>query len=84
MSGCDEGILEPIDPAMLPAARDGTPAADDLFPRALTECGMGSSFFSTVYAYHPARFPDAPPATMDDFFDLERSPAAAACAASPT
>ena len=74
VSGCDEGILEPIDPAMLPAARDGTPAADDFFPRALTECGMGSSFFSTVYAYHPARFPDAPPATMDDFFDLERFP----------
>ncbi len=74
VSGCDEGILEPIDPAMLPAAPDGTPAADDFFPAALTECAVGTSFFSTVYAYHSARFPEGPPSTIDDFFDLERFP----------
>ena len=74
VSGCDEGILEPIDFAMLPAGPDGTPAVDDFFPAALTECGVGTSFFSTVYAYHPARFADGPPTTIDDFFDLERFP----------
>jgi putative spermidine/putrescine transport system substrate-binding protein len=31
---CDEGVLEPIDMAILPAGADGTPAADD-FCRAL-------------------------------------------------
>ena len=29
---CDEGILEPIDAAMLTPAPDGTPAIDDFFP----------------------------------------------------
>ena len=74
VSGCDEGILEPIDPAMLPPGPDGTPATDDFFPGALTECGVGTSFFATVYAYHPARFPDGPPTTIEDFFDPRALP----------
>ena len=74
VSGCDEGLFEPIDHATLPSASDGTPAVDDFFPAALTECGVGMSFFSTIYAYHRTRFPDEAPATMDDFFDLERFP----------
>lgn len=32
---CDEGLLEPIDPAMLPAAPDGTPATEDFVPGAI-------------------------------------------------
>ena len=72
--GCDEGLLEFIAVEDLPPAADGTPAADDFFPGTLTDCGMGTIFFSAVYAYHPQHFADAKPETIEDFFDLERFP----------
>ena len=72
--GCDEGLLEFIAVQDLPPGPDGTPAEGDFFPGTLTDCGMGTIFFSTVYAYHPERFPDERPTTIDDFFDLERFP----------
>ena len=34
---CDEGVLEPIDAAALPAGADGTPAADDFLAGAVTD-----------------------------------------------
>ena len=71
---CDEGLLEFIDPGMLPPAPDGTPAEEDFAPGALTDCGVGGVVWSTIYAYDAARFPGAPPTTMDDFFDLDRFP----------
>ncbi len=72
--GCDEGLLEFIEIEALPPAADGTSAAEDFFPGTLTDCGMGTIFFSSVYAYHPQHFPAAKPATIEDFFDLERFP----------
>jgi hypothetical protein len=39
---CDEGLLEPIDMAKLPASPDGTSAADDFLPGAVTECAVAS------------------------------------------
>ena len=72
--GCDDGLLEPVDPAMLEPAADGTPAEEDFAPQTLTECGVGTNFYSTIYAYDRTRFPDDAPATMADFFDLERFP----------
>ena len=72
--GCDDGLLEPIDIDDLPAGPDGTPAADDFVAEAQTECGVGNLYWSTVYAYNEANFPGAKPATMADFFDLERFP----------
>ncbi|MRX50575.1 extracellular solute-binding protein [Paracoccus sp. S-4012] len=71
---CDEGLIEPIDPALLPAAADGTPAADDYLPGALHECGVAIMVWSTVIAYDTEAFPDAAPATVADFFDLETFP----------
>ena len=35
--GCDEGLLEEIDPSILPAGADGTPAIDDFIPGAISE-----------------------------------------------
>ncbi len=67
MRGCEEGLLE-----RLPADLFADPA--DFPPGALTECAAGTVFYSTVYAYHPDRFPGEKPATVDDFFDLERFP----------
>ncbi|MDK8875445.1 ABC transporter substrate-binding protein [Paracoccus sp. SSJ] len=71
---CDEGLLEEIDPAAFPPAPDGTPAVDDFLPGALTECAVASMVFSTVYGYDTNRFPDEKPATIADFFDVEKFP----------
>jgi putative spermidine/putrescine transport system substrate-binding protein len=72
--GCDEGILEPIDPSILPPAPDGTPATEDFIPGTLVECGVGLIVWSTVYAYDTTKFPGEKPATIADFFDTKRFP----------
>src|SRR5262245_32923262 len=36
--GCDDGLFESLSDLKLPAATDGTPAADDFLPGPLTEC----------------------------------------------
>lgn len=71
---CDEGLLEEIDPAILVAAEDGTPAADDFIEGAVTDCFVATDVYSMVLAYDDSRFPDAKPATPADFFDLEKFP----------
>ena len=72
--GCDEGLLEFIDPGDLPPGADGRSVEEDFVSGTLTDCGMGTIFFSSIYAFHPQHFPDAKPATIEDFFDLERFP----------
>ena len=72
--GCDEGLLEFIDPGDLPRGADGSSVEEDFVPGTLTDCGVGIIFFSSIYAYDPQHFPDARPATIEDFFDLERFP----------
>lgn len=71
---CDEGLLEEIDPAILVAAEDGTPAAEDFIEGAVTECFVATDVYSMVLAYDASKFPDAKPSTPADFFDLERFP----------
>ncbi len=71
--GCDEGLFEEFDSAILPAAPDGTPAEEDFLEGTLGECAVGSVVWSTAYAYNPARL-SPPPATIRDFFDLEKFP----------
>jgi putative spermidine/putrescine transport system substrate-binding protein len=70
---CDEGMLEPIDHAILPAGVDGMPAADDFLPGALTECGVANIVFSTIFAYDASKMPEGP-TTIADFFNLEKFP----------
>ena len=72
--GCDEGLLEFIDPGDLPPGADGSSVEDDFVTGTLTDCGMGTIFFSSIYAYDPRHFAGAKPATIEDFFDLERFP----------
>ncbi|PLX38540.1 MAG: spermidine/putrescine ABC transporter substrate-binding protein [Hyphomicrobiales bacterium] len=71
---CDEGLLEPIDAAMLPAAPDGTPATEDFIKGALTDCAVANIVWSTVYAYDASKFADGGPKTMADFFDTKKFP----------
>lgn len=70
---CDEGLLEVIDPSILPAGADGTPAMDDFLPGHVTDCTVATIVFSTVFAYDTTKFAKGP-TTMADFFDMEKFP----------
>ena len=72
VAACRQGLLEPIDAAMLPAAPNGTPAADDFVPRAIGPCWVASVVYSQVIAYRPHGFGGAEPSTLADFFDVKR------------
>ncbi len=74
LRGCEEGLLEVLPPDVAGPGLDGTLAAEDFPPGTLTECGVAVVFYSTLYAYHPDRFPGEKPSTIGDFFDLERFP----------
>jgi putative spermidine/putrescine transport system substrate-binding protein len=71
---CDEGMLEPIGMDALPAGADGTPAADDFLPGAVTDCAVSTIVFSTVYGYDDSKIGDVKPTTMADFFDTTKFP----------
>lgn len=71
---CDEGLIEPIDPAVLEAGADGTAAEDDYLPHALNECATAIMVWATVIAYDSGVFADNAPTTVADFFDLEAFP----------
>lgn len=70
---CDEGLLEPIDAAMLPAAPDGTPAAEDFIDGALSDCAVASIVWSTAVAYNSKNVSMAP-VSIADFFDTAKIP----------
>ena len=70
---CDDGMLEPIDAASLPAGADGTPAMEDFLPGAVTDCAVSTIVFSTVFAYDTTKFPVGP-TSIADFFDLGKFP----------
>ncbi len=72
--GCREGLLEKIDAGTLPAGHDGTPAAKDFIPGALTECGVGQTVWATVVAYDNKRFGSDRPSRLADFFDVQKFP----------
>ncbi len=72
--GCEEGLLEPLDPSMWPPGADGTPAEEDFLPGTLTECGVGAEFYATVIAYNRDRINGPEPTALEAFFDLERYP----------
>ena len=72
--GCDEGLLEYVEIDSLPAGADGTPPAEDFVEGTVTDCGPATIFYSTVYAYNDENIEGEKPATMADFFDLEKFP----------
>ena len=73
MRGCDEGLLEEIDPSILPDGTDGTPAADDFIEGAINDCAVANIVWSTIFAYDKAVLAEGPTA-LADFFDLEKFP----------
>ncbi len=70
---CDEGLLEPIDIASLPAGADGTAAADDFLPGAVTDCGVSTDIWANIFAYDTTKLTTAP-TVVADFFDMEKFP----------
>lgn len=70
---CDEGLLETIDPSILPAGADGTPAEQDFIEGTLHECAVANIVWTTIFAYDSSKIADGP-TTMADFFDLEKFP----------
>jgi len=71
---CDEGMLEPIDAASLPAGNDGVAATEDFLEGAITECGVSTDIWANVYGYDTTKFAGDAPTTAADFFDLEKFP----------
>ncbi len=70
---CEEGLLEPIDPDVLPAAPDGTPATEDFINVSLMPCGVGNVVGSTVISYSRDHLKKGPE-NLEDFFDLKQFP----------
>ncbi|MBR8220736.1 polyamine ABC transporter substrate-binding protein [Burkholderia ambifaria] len=71
---CDEGLLEKINPASLPAATTGTAAKSDFMPGGLSDCLVGNVAWSTVITYNKNAFKGGEPTKIADFFDLKRFP----------
>merc|ERR1711978_497163 len=66
--------VEPIDPALIVAGADGTPAADDFLPGGLSECFVATDVYSTVIGYDAQAIGPARPTSIIDFFDLQKFP----------
>jgi putative spermidine/putrescine transport system substrate-binding protein len=64
--GCDEGLFEPLDPAMF-----GNP--DDFVPGTIQPCGVGFFVWSTVLAYNADKLASAPQGWAD-FWDVKKFP----------
>ena len=69
IQGCREGLLEKIDHSVL-----GKSAVEDFYPVALQDCAVGENINAMVVAYVPDQLSAEKPATLADFFDVERFP----------
>ena len=70
-----EGMLEPIPSSILTVGANGDPALKDFYPEALSnEYGVGTIFWSVMFAYNEATIGDAKPETIQDFFDVQKIP----------
>lgn len=65
-AGCDAGLYEKIDKSSIPHVAM-------LLPGTVSECGVGAFVWSTVMAFDPARFNEAPK-SWRDFWDVQRFP----------
>ncbi len=67
LRGCDEGLLERLDPKIA----GGDP--EDFMAGSLKDCGIASVAWSTVIAYDADKL-KTPPTKLADFFDLRKFP----------
>jgi putative spermidine/putrescine transport system substrate-binding protein len=64
---CEEGLLEPLDPAILGDA-------DKFIPGAIRECGVLNLVAAIVIGYDAKQFPNGEPQTLMDFWDVKKFP----------
>jgi putative spermidine/putrescine transport system substrate-binding protein len=76
-AACEEGLLEPIDPATFPPGANGEDAEIDFVPGAVGPCWAGTVVYSQIILYAPNAINGAPQ-TAADFFNLETFPGARA------
>ena len=69
---CEQGLLEPLDAALLQPGPDGTPPSEDFVPGAIQPCGIASTAWSAVVVYEKGL--KAQPAKAENFFDLKKFP----------
>ncbi len=67
-AGCDEGFLETIDYERLGFS------PDDLIDGASHECGIGTITYATLFAYRSDVFPNDPPGSWADFWNVDKYP----------
>jgi putative spermidine/putrescine transport system substrate-binding protein len=72
VQACQQGLLEKIDPAILPPGADGTPVARDFVAGATGPCWVGGMVYSQVMVFSP-KLKHAP-GTLADFFDTKKFP----------
>jgi len=72
VEACRKGLLEKIDPALLPDGADGKPARADFVPGAIGPCWVASVAYAQVMVASP-RLKRAP-RTLADFFDTRNFP----------
>lgn len=82
-AACSAGLLEPIDASALEQGADGAAPAADFFAGGLSRCGVASVAWSTVILANAASFPEQQPASLADFFDIDRFPGERALPRSP-
>ncbi|WP_198598409.1 ABC transporter substrate-binding protein [Mangrovicella endophytica] len=66
ITGCDEGLLQKLDPKLLGDT-------SDFIEGAVLPCAVASMIWSTVYAYDTTKLTTAP-TSINDFFDTEKFP----------
>jgi putative spermidine/putrescine transport system substrate-binding protein len=72
VQACKQGLLEKIDPAILPPGADNAPAANDLVPGAIGPCWVGGMVYAQVMVFSPTL--KRTPTALADFFDKQRFP----------
>jgi putative spermidine/putrescine transport system substrate-binding protein len=76
VKACAQGLLEKIDPTLLPPGADNKPAARDFVAGAIGPCWVGSMVYSQLMVFSPTlkqrlkRVPE----TLADFFDRKKFP----------
>ena len=70
VQACKDGILEKINPAVLPAGVDGSSPGRDFVARAIGPCWVGAQVYSQVIAFSPKL--KRAPMTLADFFDTRK------------
>ena len=73
--GCDEGLLEEIDPSIIQKSDDGTPTKEDMLDGAgYHDCAIGNTVWSTVVAYDSSRIKGGTPTSIADFWNIAQFP----------